>query len=198
MTTSAQTAPPTLLTYEAYMQEYLTEPSTNQPYEIIDGVRTYLTGPLWRHQRIAMNGYDLLRGYEKSSGRGLALIAPFDLLIRKKPLHTRQPDMFFISHVRLERVGGPPAIGPLEVAPELVVEVLSPSETRCSLQGKIDDFRQIGVDECWVIDPKAETVEQLRLTEEGVEVMGTYGHGETLRSLAFPDLSLPVSGLFAA
>jgi Uma2 family endonuclease len=53
-----------------------------------------------------------------------------DVVIRAEPLRVRQPDALFISNERLDQVGGEPEHGPLKAAPELVVEILSPSETR--------------------------------------------------------------------
>ena len=66
------------------------------------------------------------RAFEQRSGLGVIVSAPYDVLIRRVPkLQTRQPDALFVSHARLAQGGGIPEIGPLEVAPELVVEIIS-------------------------------------------------------------------------
>ncbi len=90
------------LTYE----QYLTEGEIEQPYEIINGARIIMPGPRWRHQRISYNTVELLRSYERAIGIGLALSAPFDVLIRCEPLQVRQPDVLFITNERLEQGGG--------------------------------------------------------------------------------------------
>ncbi len=194
MATAAKGASPPLLTYEQYMAEFLTEPPTMQPYEIIEGIRHFMNTPNWRHQRIVLNIAEALHRYEEESGKGVVGLLPFDVIIRRVPrLQTRQPDVFFVSHERLEQGGGVPAAGPLEVGPELVVEVLSPSETPCSLQGKLEDYRSIGVQECWIVSPDAETVQVLRLAPEKIETVATYAYDHTLHSAIFPDLlSLPL------
>src|SRR5215470_3668296 len=137
-----KTAPTALLTYEQYLAAFGTEPPTTQPYEILDGIVYMVQTPTWRHQRIAGKIYEQFRRFEEQSGKGLAGIAPFDVVIRRAPkLRTRQPDVFLISHERLARNSEVLVSGPLLVAPELVVEVLSPSETPRMIREKIDDFR---------------------------------------------------------
>ncbi len=190
------TAPPAAtLTYEAYMAE----PQTEGRYDIVNGVRSFMPGATWDHQTIALNVTELLRQYARVSGVGKANAAPFDVLIRRVPkLGTRQPDVFFISLARLARVGGRPARGPLEVAPELVVEVISDSETQCILGDKIADYVEIGVDECWVVRPEDRTVEVLALSPEGARSVRVYGDGEAVASVVFAALSVPVADVFAA
>src|SRR5205085_720051 len=97
-------------------------------------------------------------------------------------LRTRQPDIFFITKERLSQNDTVLERGPLEVAPELVVEVISLSETPRTIGDKIEDFREAGVQECWVVGPNSETVQVLRLSSEGVETIRTYAFGETVQS----------------
>ena len=74
------------------------------------------------------------RGYTRASGVGKVITAPYDVLIRRLPkLQTRQPDVLLISWARLAQGGGVPKVGPLPVARELVVEILSDSETQSIL-----------------------------------------------------------------
>lgn len=181
------------LTYE----EYLAEGLIPYRYDIVDGVRILMPAPSWRHQRIQMNAMEVLRGYEKRSGRGYVIAAPFDLLIRRLPtLQTRQPDLLFVSREQIERGGGIPESGPLEVAPELVVEILSESETERILADKLADYAAIGVQEGWLIRPRPRTVTVVRLSPGGPVVAADYGEIETLQSLTFPDLSVPVAEFF--
>jgi len=187
---------PKLLTYERYLHEFLTEPVTMQPCEIIDGVRIYMTSPNWRHQQIAFALAKLLDQYQLTGTRGQVLQSPLDVVIEAAPLRVRQPDVFFISRQRLTQAGGPPELGPLTVAPELVIEILSPSETRRILNAKITDFCAIGVREGWVISPEAETIEVLRLTPEGSVREALYGSGQMLQSITFPDLTLALDDIF--
>lgn len=51
--------------------------------------------------------------------------------------------------------------------------------------------------ECWRVWPETRTVELLRLSGEGAEVVATYHETEAARSITFPDLSFPVASIFA-
>ena len=191
------TPPPAskLLTYEEYIAEGVIEGR----YDIVDGRRIFMAAPTWEHQDIVGNIYIGLRTYQAETGKGKALIAPFDVLIRRTPrLQTRQPDIFFISSEQLAKVGGVPKISFLEVAPELVVEIISDSETEQRVQAKITDYIEIGVRELWRVRPETHTVEVLRLTPDGPKVVAVYDETQTLQSLTFSDLTLSVAALFAA
>lgn len=183
---------PQVLTYE----DYMAEGEINRRYDIIDGIRIFMTNPNIQHQEIAGNIFEMLRAYQRATKRGRTIQQPCDLLITRRPLRTRQPDILFISHERLgDRKLTDPS--PLSTAPELVVEVLSPSETRNVRAGKIADYCAIGVNECWVVSPESETVEVLRLTKAGEERVRFYGVGEILQSITWPDLTVPVDDIFA-
>jgi len=179
------------LTWERYLAE---EPS-NERYDIVDGVRE-ATNPSRRHQRIQFRVAAILERFEAESGAGQMLLAPTDVLIRRRPLRTRQPDAGFISSERLALCPPETTPEPLPVAPELVVEILSPGERPGSRRTKIEDYRRVGVKECWVVDSQRGTVEVLALSAGGVEPAGTYGASEAVRSFAFPDLTAPVDEIF--
>ena len=182
------------LTYEAYMAE----PEVEGRYDIVNGVRIIMPGATWDHQTVSMNIVELLRRYARASGVGKVNTAPFDVLIRRSPkLQTRQPDVLLVSFVRLARVGGRPAKGPLEAAPELVVEIISDSETQRILDDKLTDYIHIGVDECWVVRPDDGTMEVLALTPGGTRSVATYGDGQAVASVVFPGLVVPVADVFA-
>lgn len=185
------------ITYERYLEEIETTAPEMRPFEILDGVVHVVHSPNWRHQRIAKRLGRLLDDYEMASGRGYCGIAPFDVVIRRAPkLRTRQPDGFFITYEQLKRNAEVLEGGPLEVAPELVIEVLPPTETPRTLRGKLEDFRSVGVQECWVVGPSSETVQVLKLCAEGIETIRTYAFGETVQSVVFPDLSIATAEIF--
>ncbi len=187
-------APAATLTYEAYMAE----PEIEGRYDIINGVRVFMPGATWDHQMIAINLVERLRRFGRETGIGKVNTAPFDVLIRRRPkLQTRQPDVLFISFARLAQVGGRPAKGPLEIAPELVIEIISDSETQRILEDKIEDYISIGVEECWVVRPEAGTLEVLALTPDGAQTVAAYEDGQVVASVVFPGLTVPVADIFA-
>lgn len=192
MTIATPTPATETLTYE----QYLEEGEVFKRYDIVDGERIFMTNPTRRHQDVLFKIAKLLDRYGEASRRGKVIIAPCDILIRRSPLRTRQPDVLFLSNELLERCGDPSDPAPLEVAPELVVEILSPTETRRVHAAKIADYRAIGVSECWVVSPRGETVEVLRLTPERAETVAVYAAGQTAQSVVFSDLAVDVAEIF--
>ncbi len=192
-------APALALTHELTYEAYIAEPTVYGRYDVVDGVRIFMPGATWDHQEIALNLGELLRGYARSSGIGKVNIAPFDVLIRRTPkLQTRQPDVLFVSFDRLAQIGGRPVKGPLAVAPELVVEIISDSETQRILGDKLADYVSIGVNECWVVRPDAGTVEVLTLTPGGAGSVAVYRQGEEVRSVVFAGLTAAIADVLAA
>ena len=187
------------ITYEQYLAEFTTEPPTMQPYEILEGVRYIMNSPILPHQMATGRIYIKMFVFGETTGIGASVISPFDIVIRRKPrLRTRQPDVLFISKAKFDAAGGENMTGPLEVAPELVVEVLSPSETPRTLKNKLEDFRSIGVLEAWIVSMEAETIQVQKLSAEGFETVATYAHGQVAKSVVFPDLQIPVAEIFPA
>jgi Uma2 family endonuclease len=180
------------LTYE----QYITEPEIRSRYDIIDGVRIFMTNPTIGHQKVLGNVYLGIRAWQQVSRSAEVIQAPCDVLIRRDPLRTRQPDVLVISH---ERLGGRDLDdpSPLNPAPELVVEILSPSNTQRAQDELLADYAMVGVLECWVVNRTLRTVEVLRFTDQGAEPASVYGMGENIQSLTFPDLTLAVASVFA-
>lgn len=180
------------LTYE----QYLAEGEINRRYDIVDGVRIWMPNPTVRHQDVLFNIAAALKNFSRTSGAGRMVVAACDVLITYQPLKTRQPDVLFISH---ERFGDRDPLDPsaLRPAPELVIEILSPSDTKKVLDAKLRDYCQVDVQECWVVDMAAQTVESLQLTRTGLISLAVYNMGESVPSEAFPGLTVPIVDIFA-
>jgi Uma2 family endonuclease len=183
------------LTYE----DYLAMPALHQRYEIIDGELMMAASPIPTHQSIVGNLYWTLRQSVTPNGLGLVLMAPLDIVIRRDPLRTRQPDLLFLSTERTGIMTGAQLTGMqlLSHVPDLVIEVLSPTNTRREVADKLEDYRSIGVREAWIVSPEAFTVEVVRLGTEGVQILDIFGTGMTIRSEVLAGLSLPVAEVFA-
>lgn len=77
-------------------------------------------------------------------------------------VHTsRSPDVAFIRAERLPAAGIDP--GPIRIAPDLAVEVLSPHESAAHLEEKLADYREAGTALLWVVDPRRRFVTVHRL-----------------------------------
>lgn len=185
-------APPQVLTYE----QYLAEGVIRQKYDIIDGVRI-VSSPNTRHQRISRKLLLLFAPYEAAMANGLSMASPRDVMIRRNPLRTRQPDVLYISNERFALNDPENESEGFDPAPEFVVEIISPSDTPAVLAEKIADYQSVNVREMWVARPALRTVEVLLLTPNSVQSVATYGIGETVPSIVFPGLSCAVAAIFA-
>lgn len=181
------------------LADYLLMPQLNQPYEIIDGEMMPSPAPTLAHQIIGANVFSPLSQYVKTKGLGVVLFAPVDIILQRDPLRTRQPDVLFIHKDNLPgtSLDDLEELQLLEITPDLVVEVLSPSDTKKVLVGKLADYQRIGVKECWLVSREAHSVEVLRLSVETSERAGIYGLGETVCSETLIDFRLTVDAIFA-
>ena len=173
-------------------------PETKQRCEVVDGVLVMPPGPLGEHLWVAGEILAALRPFVRDRGLGIALSAPYDVVIQREPLRVRQPDVLVVN-AELTGIGRPAdLVGRrfLESPPLLVVEVLSPSNTRRDVAERLADYRSIGVPECWLVNFPARTVEVLRLSRDAVTVLGVYGMGDVLRSEVLPGFELPIADLF--
>jgi Uma2 family endonuclease len=171
------------LTYEAF----LALPETKQRYEVIDGEMFLMSpSPTPEHQRIVLNLSLQLAPFVREHQLGELFVAPLDVLITRTPLQIRQPDVLFVSNSHLDIIG-PQQI---EGGPDLIVEILSPSNTRAAMETKLQDYWRIGVQECWLVSPEARTIEVMQRGVEHFERSGLYGMGDTINSGVLPDLHL--------
>jgi Uma2 family endonuclease len=183
------------LTYE----EYLAMPEMRCRYEIIDGEMIMAPSPIPIHQWIVGNLYRPLHGFVSQNRLGAVLMAPLDIIIRRDPLRTRQPDILFLSAERSGITSGAQfrGLGLLQHAPDLVIEILSPMNTRRELAEKLEDYQSIGVRECWIVSPEAQTVEVVRLSPEGMQTLDIFGTGMTIHSEILQGFALSVEEVFA-
>ena len=173
-------------------------PETKQRCEVVDGVLLMPPGPLGEHQWSVRVIVRRLDPFVTERGLGIVLTAPYDVVIQRDPLRVRQPDVLVVN-AELTGIGHPSdLVGRrfLESPPLLVVEVLSPSNTRRDVEERLADYRSIGVPECWLARFSARTVEVLRLSGDEVTVLGVYGIGDVLRSEVLPGFELPIADIF--
>jgi Uma2 family endonuclease len=182
-----------VLTWDEYVRG---EPADLERYEIVDGVVIELPAPTVKHQWIVGNLHLLLEGLAEKEV-AIVLIAPCDVVVRREKLRTRQARLganpqgassdLTKTLLQQERI---------DFAPDVVVEVLSPSDSITTLMEKLDDYHQIGVKEVWLVNPATETVEVLVWQQEGWNSLGVFRRDEAIRSKVLPELELGVSQVF--
>ncbi|HJX27948.1 MAG TPA: Uma2 family endonuclease [Thermoanaerobaculia bacterium] len=131
-----------------------------------------------------------LGNYARESGQGRVLFGEVGIWTRRSPDTVRGADLVFISHDRYARrdLGGF-----LDIAPELVIEVLSPDDRRGEVMEKLEEYLAMGVDVVWIVDPKHRYVlaYRSRMEVERFEEWDVLTEEEIL-----PGFSLPVAEIF--
>jgi Uma2 family endonuclease len=165
-------------------------PEDGNRYEVIDG-ELYVTPAAWGHQ-YALGRLFLRVGtwvYEHDLGK--IVTAPTGVVL--DPETGVQPDLLYISR---ERLGIISQRG-VEGAPDLVVEVLSPSTSSRDRGVKMRRYAAAGIPHYWLVDLEARALEPYRLGEAGYEPTGVYGPGTVFEPELFPGLRIAIDELFA-
>ncbi len=181
-----------VITWDEYVRG---EPADLEHYEIEDGVVIELPAPSVGHQRIVINLVRKL-SFLEDLGIGVVLTAPCDIVVQRKPVRTRQPDVFIIRKERFGETTELSALERIEIAPDLVIEVISPRDSFRVLMRKLSDYHRIGVREVWLVNPLAKTVEVFEWNEDDWNSVGVFSEGDELKSKSLPEISLPVRQIF--
>ena len=165
-------------------------PEDGRRYELYDGEVFVVPSPMPRHQLAVQNLEVRLLSYQHSHG-GLVLVSPLDLVFSE--FDVVQPDVVFFSRDRAHLVDPD---RPIRDAPDLAVEVLSPSTAATDRGKKMQMLARYGVLEYWLSDPVARTLEIYRLFAEAYALEQIASDGDIARSAILPDLLFPAREIF--
>ena len=121
-------------------------------YEIIDGERHDMTPTGFEHGDLEAGLGELLRKHLKD--KGYVAVGEIGVLIKRKPFRLRAADVVYISK---EKSPERPK-GILEIPPDLIIEIISESNTAWEITDKVKDYLSIGVERIILIDPLTQTV----------------------------------------
>lgn len=173
-------------TYQDYLQT-----SDDVRYELIEGELLVMEpGPTTSHQRVLIHLAVLLAPFAEEHGLGEVFIAPTDVYLSNT--NVLQPDLLFVSAARASIITERDVHG----APDLVVEIASPSTRRRDRGIKMDLYARHGVAEYWLMDPATATLETLRLEDGRMVPTGRYGRQETFTTPLFPGLAVNLAKVF--
>jgi len=162
------------------------------PCELVDGRIVPLTPMRPEHGEVELNLGSELRAWARSSGRGRAFSGDVGIYVRRNPDTVRAADLIYISNERFARNE---KSSYLNVAPELAVEVLSPTDRRGDVTAKIKDYLGAGVDRVWVVDSKLRCVFVHRVAME----VRPFKMGDVLADEELlPGFSVSIADLFGA
>ena len=149
-------------------------PAPNTPHQVISFDLTLLLGPFVRGNQL-----------------GCLLYSPVDVIFSEE--NTLQPDLIFVSREREHIITNRGCEG----APDIVVEILSPSTRARDLETKREIYARYGVGEYWIVDPVARTVRLLELAGNEFVTRALLDESGEITSPLLPGLSIPVSRIFA-
>ena len=170
-------------------RDYVNTPEDKR-YELLDGELILSEAPTRAHQGSQLNIGSPLHTFVRSNRLGAVYLAPRDVVLSDTDVV--QPDLLFISNERLhidtERA--------VHGAPDLVVEILSPSTAERDRTFKRALYAKHGVKEYWLVDTAAKTIAVLLNTGDGFESVAAYGEGDTLVSPTLPGFSIGLDEVF--
>ena len=170
--------------------DLLVMPDDGRRYEIHEGELVVVAAPVFRHQIAVFEIATVLNDYGKRSG-GRAVTAPFDIVFDEYDVV--QPDVVFFRAERLHLVQ-------LDVvtraAPDIAVEVLSPSTASIDRGRRMEMFARYGVPEYWIVDPVRLEIEVHALENGTYRCAQIATSGDTVRSVLLPDLAFTTARIF--
>jgi Uma2 family endonuclease len=131
-------------------QDLLRLPEDLLRHELIDGEHYMSPAPAVKHQRIVVNLTRILSTFVRAHRLGEVLVGPVDVLFSEHDVV--EPDVLYVAGTHEDRVRERYIAG----APDLVIEVLSPSNPGYDRVKKLRLYEAQGVPEYWIVDPAAE------------------------------------------
>jgi Uma2 family endonuclease len=160
------------------------------PCELIDGRIVPMSPTGEEHGIVELNLGSELRSFVRKHKRGYVMSGEVGIYTRRNPDRVRGADVVFISQ---ERSIDQPSKGFLEMAPDLVVEVMSPNDRWQEVHRKIEEYFAIGVRWVWVVEPENRAVRIYRSTTEVQKL----SEGDTLEGEGpLAGFTLPVAEIF--
>ena len=160
-------------------------------WELIDGIPIEMNSPSRVHQEISGELFFQLKSFLKGKPCEV-YAAPFDVRLNADGADDTvvQPDLLVVcAHDKLDDKS-------CISAPDLIIEIQSPSTTRHDRITKLNLYRKYGVREYWMVEPDDKTV-QVCILENGQYVITGYDDGDTVPVSVLPGLEISLPDVFA-
>jgi Uma2 family endonuclease len=171
--------------------DLLVMPDDGKRREIMDGDLIVTPSPKFRHQEISGNIYAAFLKYLEGYPIGKIAYAPLDVILSEYDV--LEPDLLFVlnehRHIIQDWVRG---------APDLVIEIVSPTTEAIDRGPKLKAYARFGVPEYWIVDPEQRAIEVYRATSEGYQPAQVFQGPDALTSLLLPGFSLSLREVFSS
>ena len=163
----------------------------NERYELIDGVIYMMSPPSQAHQEILLEIAGQLREFLKGKPCKV-FVAPFAVRLNAAAGDNTvlEPDLFVVCD--MAKLDGKSCNG----APDMVVEILSPSTARKDRVTKFNKYLEAGVREYWIVDPDSKTA-SVHILKNGEYVVSGYGDTDTVAVHVLDGCRINMKDVFA-
>lgn len=158
--------------------------------QLIEGEVIVSVPPIPKHQTIVGEILFLFMTIARQKA-GKAFTSPIEVYLDERNIY--EPDVLYLTpdsncQIEEKRLTG---------APELVVEVLSPSTAKFDRQEKYQAYEKHGVNEYWIVDPLHEVIEVWNIGENGYVRLGAFAGDDSFDSAVLGE-SVSVKAIFNA
>jgi len=178
---------PKLLTYLDYVK--LTPPD-NGNFELLNGQIYFIASPKPSHQRISLRLSYFLAACVIPNNLGEIFTTPMDVVFTE--YDTFQPDLLFITKERLNIIGE----NKIEGSPDLVVEILSPSNDANEMSYKRHIYESKDVKEYWLINVEKQMLTLYKQIDNELRWQKDIQKNEVLKSEIIQGFELKLSNIF--
>ena len=160
------------------------------PYQLIKGNLIMTPAPTIYHQKIIGRIHLSLAQYVAANQLGEVILSPVDVYF--SDTETYQPDIIFVSTNQISIIEEEKVSG----APDLVIEVLSPSTAYYDLRHKMKIYEEFGVEEYWVVDPMEQSVDLFHGKKRAFKLIKKYTQSEVLMSPLIQGFAMKLGDVF--
>ncbi len=175
-----------VLTYE----DLTAIPPDRNRYELFYGELNVTAAPNTAHQDAVLNLATLFQVHVRAKRLGRVYIAPYDVILSDTTIV--EPDIMFVSTRRRSIV----TMAHIRGAPDLVVEVLSPSTQQVDRHVKMQLYAQFGVSHYWIVDPERREILGYALEKDNYRLVGSGQNEEEISLPPYSDLRLKLSDVW--
>ncbi|MBL7992093.1 MAG: Uma2 family endonuclease [Candidatus Kapabacteria bacterium] len=171
-------------------------------YELLNGELVAKSAPSPLHQRISRNIFRALDNFVIANNLGEVLYAPLDVFLDE--YNATQPNVLFLSREKQHLVTPDGVQG----APDLVIEIISPSSMKRDRGDKMKLYERCGIGEYWLVDARTRSVEvyvnglvngvqDYELRDVFMETASESAAPILVRSVVLNDFTMPLTAVFA-